>query len=324
MADAAPEAPSAAPEASSIPSSSAPAAPAPEPVQPAVTPAAAPPKAPDASRLLAEATRRERAIRAEKEAWKSQRAKEESAWKERVSRAETVEAMLAAAKKTPLKALEAMGLTYEELSMAQLNDGKPSADLAARVAEERVAALEKRIEDDKKAAEQKASEANKVREQQLVATWHSNVQKQVASAGEKYEMINALGYAAEVGKMVEEHYDSTGEEVPWTVAAERLEKYLQEEQDPAVKGVWDKVTGTKWFQSRYAPVVRTQEAPPPRRSRDMDVPERKSPPPEAPAPAAPTITNKMPAYAGSPKTPAAKSRAELRAQAFKVLNDTKE
>ncbi len=299
-----------------------PAAPAETPSTPApVAAAPVPQKAPEASRLLAEATRRERAIQAEKTAWKAQRAKEEAVWKERVSRAEAVEAKLAKAKSEPLSALEALGISYEELSIAQLNDGKPGADLAIRQAEERVAALEKKIEADKAAEAEKAKENASAQEKQVLAQWHQRTAGAVEAAGEKYEMINALGYAGEVGKMVEEHYDATGEEVPWTVAAEKLEAHLQAEQEPAVAEVFKKLSNTKWFKSRYAPVAKDAPAPvaPPRRSRDTEVPERKVAPP---APSAPTISPKMVASYNPPRTAAAKTRAELRAKAEALLKDS--
>src|SRR5690242_4839365 len=119
--------------------------------------------------------------------------------------------------------------------------------------------------------------------------------------------------------MVEEHYDATGEEVPWTAAAERLEAHLQAEQEPAVAEVFKRLTATKWFKSRYAPVAKEPEkAPAPRRSRDPEVPETKveTAPPSTPAP---TITNKMVA-AYNPRSAAAKTRAELRAKAEAFIN----
>lgn len=311
MAEAAPEAPSAAPSASTPET-----APAAAPASPAPVAAPAPTKGPEASRLLAEAARRERAVQADKAAWKAQRAKEEAVWKERIARAEAVEAKLAKAKSAPLSALEALGVSYEELSIAQLNDGKPGADLAIRQAEEKVAALEAKFEAEKKQAEEKQTAAQKAAEQKTLEQWHARTASAVVAAGEKYEMINALGYAGEVGKMVEEHYDATGEEVPWTVAADKLEAHLQAEQEPAVAEVFKKLTNTKWFKSRYAAVQKAAEAPaaPPRRSRDTDVPEKK-----VAAPPAPTITNKMSAST-NPRSGAAKTRAELRAQAMALLN----
>lgn len=313
MAEAAPVAPVAPAE----PPATAPAPAA--PVQPQATPPVEPKKGPEASRLLAEAARRERAVQAEKAAWKKQRAQEEAQWKERIARAEAVEAKLAKAKDAPLTALEALGLSYEELSMAQLNDGKPGADLAIRKAEEKVAALEKKIEDEKKAAEEKAKQDRDATQKQVLEQWHARTTQAVIAAGEKYELVNALGYSGEVGKMVEEHYDATGEEVPWPVAAEKLEAHLQAEQEPAVAEVFKRLTNTKWFKSRYAPVAKEPEKAPalPRRSRDTDVPEKKTEAP--PAPPAPTITNRMVA-SSNPRSAAAKTRAELRAQAQAILD----
>jgi len=315
MAETAPAATPVAPADTSTPAPAAPAAPVPA----TATPPVEPPKAPEASRILAESRRRERQIQAERDAWKKQRSAEEAAWKERIARAEAVEAKLAKAKEAPLTALEALGVSYEELSIAQLNDGKPGADLAIRKAEEKVAALEKRIEDEKKAEAEKAKQQQEENSAKVLQAWHARTQKAVEAAGEKYELINALGYAGEVGKMVEEHYDATGEEVSWTAAADKLEAHLQAEQEPAVAEVFKRLTNTKWFKSRYAPVAKEQPAPPaPKRSRDADVPETKTSEPAAVAP--PTITNKM-TSAYNPRSAAAKSRAELRAKAEALIKN---
>jgi len=311
MAD---SAPAASPEASAAPSAE-PTTPA-APVSTQASPPS-PPKAPDASRLLAEATRRERAVLAEKQAWKAQRAKEEAAWKERIARAEAVEAKLARAKKEPLSALEALGVSYEELSIAQLNDGKPGADLAIRQAEEKVAALEKKLEDEKKAEAEKRKADTEASQKAALARWHEMTTKKVTDAGEKYELVNALGYASEVGKMIEEHYDATGEQVSWEDAAAKLEGHLQSEQEPAVAEVFKRLTNTKWFKSRYVPAPKEEEAPPkPRRSSDPEVPESRvktQTPPSAPP--APTITPRMTAVYTNPRSAAARTRAEIRALA---------
>lgn len=313
----APVAPSAVPAATP---STEPAAPAPAPAPAAATPPEAP-KAPDASRLLAEATRRERAVQQEKRAWKEQRSREEAQWKERIAAAERYEAKRAKVKEAPLSALEELGVSYEELSVAQLNDGKPGADLAIRKAEEKVAALEKKIEDEKKAEEARRAEEHKATQAKVLEQWHARTTAAVQAAGEKYELINALGYQGEVGKMVEEHYDATGQEVSWTVAADKLEAHLQAEQEPAVAEVFKRLTQTKWFKSRYAPVTKEPEkAPPaPRRFRDQDVPEKKVEAPPPAAPPAPTITHRMTASYSNPRSEAAKSRAELRAKAEAAL-----
>ncbi len=273
----------------------------------------APAKGPDASRLLAEAARKERAVQAEKASWKAQRTKEEGEWKERIAKAERFEAAKANAKKAPLAALAELELTYEELSTAQLQDGKPGADLAIREANEKIAALEKSIAADKEKAKADAEQAQKDAGKAAVAKFHENVSRSVVAAGDKYELVNALGYQGEVGKMIEEHYDATGVEKSWTEAADALEAHLQAEQEPAVAEVFKKLAGTKWFKSRYAPVAQATQAPAaPRRSRDTEVPEKKV---EAPAP---TITNKMTA-SHKPSNAAGKTRAELRAQAEKLL-----
>jgi hypothetical protein len=304
------------------------------PPTPAAPAATAPPVAPAPRKPppIVDVVQRERAVQADKAAWKAERARQDADFAaktkgldERLKRAEAVEARIAAAKKAPLDALAALDLTYDELAQAQLNKGKPGADLAARRAEEEIAALRKEIADDKAKQKADAEAAEKAAEKQTVAQWHAQTTRQVQQAGAEFELINALGYAREVGKMIEEHFDATGKEVGWKFAAAELEKHLQSGKVPEVAQTIKNFTETKWFKSRFRPIdaaePEVKPAAPPRRTADKSPLEVTETPDQIRRQAAPTITNRMtPSVSSKVKTAAGKSRDELRAQAIAALN----
>lgn len=289
---------------------------APETATPA-TPAPPAAPAPRTAAPVVDAVKKERALHQERTAWKAKQAAQEKEWGAKVTRAQEVDAALANAKKNPVEALKLLGVTYEELTEAQLRDGKPGPDLAVRALEEKLAKFEAdaaKKEQDREAA---AKEAQSQSEKQLLARWHDTTAKWVLANADKYELVAALGYQHEVGKMIEEHYDATGVQLPEAEVAAKLEKHLQDQQEPAVKDVFEKLTKTKWFQSRYAPVAapkaETAPAAPPRRSSAPAVDEKK-----VIETAAPTITNKLTASSPSiSRTAAAKTRDEIRALAIK-------
>jgi hypothetical protein len=272
---------------------------------------------------------RERAIQADKAAWKADRTRQDAEFAaksksldDRLRRAESVEARIAAAKKAPLDALKALDLTYDELAQAQLQAGKPGPELLVRAAEEKVEALRKEIADKEAKAEAKAAEAEKASEAQTLKQWHASTTRQVQASPE-FELVNALGYSREVGKMIEEHFEATGKEVGWKFAAAELEKHLQEGKVPEVATTIKNFTETKWFKSKYRLIDAPAEAKaaPPRRAAEKSPLEVTEIPDQIRRPSAPTITNRMtPSASSIAKTPAGQTRQQLREKALAALN----
>lgn len=305
---------------------------APVPAAPPAPPAAAQPPAvaPRKPLPIVDVVQRERAIQADKAAWKADRARQDAEFQaktksldERLKRAEQVEARIAAAKKAPLDALAALDLTYDELAKAQLQAGKPGPELLVRAAEEKVEALRKEIADKEAKAKAEAEAAAKAAEATTLKQWHAATTRQVQQAGAEFELVNALGYAREVGKMVEEHFEATGKEVGWRFAAAELEKHLQEGKVPEVAATIKNFTESKWFKSRYRPIDAPAEAKPPapRRTADKSPLEVTETPDQIRRQAAPTITNRMtPSVSSKAKTAAAMTREQLREQARAALN----
>ena len=105
------------------------------------------------ARWFADMARKEQARVAKEQALKArERAAEE---RERVL-AER-EGKLAGAKVAPLEALKAAGLTYDDVTQAQLNDGKPSAELIAQQAREEIAALKAELAKEREAQRTEAT-----------------------------------------------------------------------------------------------------------------------------------------------------------------------
>lgn len=282
------------------------------------TPAAAPAPDPKVSSAFAQLTKKERQLEAERRTWKAQREQEAAEHAADIKAAREWRALQADVKKMPLKALEVLGVSYDEISQAQLNDGIPPPDLAVRSVEEKLEAYKAEVAAKEKAREEELKKAQQTQEQRDLAEARQVAAKQVVDGGEKFELVNALGLQDYVVRMVEEHLENTGEWVPPDAAAAKLEEHLQAGQelpDVPFDTAFKKLTATKWFQSKYAPVAPKEEVTPkeaPTQSTRIVTPERK---PEAPT--SHTITPRMGTSRLAPTHPTVarhKGAADYRAQ----------
>ncbi len=258
------------------------------------TPEAPKAEEPRVSSAFAQLTRKERALEAERRAWKAQRDTEAAEHAADIKAAKEWAAQREAIKKTPLKALEILGTSYDEMTQAQLNDGVPPPDLAVRGLEEKIEALKSELAAEKATKEAEAKKQTEAQRQTELSEARVAAAKLVADGGEKFELVNSLGLQDYVVKMVEEHWDQNQEWVPPEVAAEKLEAHLQagnELPDVPFATAWKKLTATKWFKSKYAdvPPPAKPAAEPPVQSTRVVVPEKKEPSPTI----SPRMTTKL-------------------------------
>jgi hypothetical protein len=125
----------------------------------------------------------------------------------------------------PLAYLEKLGVTYDTLTEQLLNNKKPPADLKHRSEMKKqsdaLEALKKDIAD-KEAARAAAETGARVQQfkAQLVAD--------VTSAGEKYELVNALGEHDMVFDLIDAYAVKHGKILPTEEAAAQVEAHLEE------------------------------------------------------------------------------------------------
>jgi hypothetical protein len=233
-----------------------------EPVQntPApVTPPVAPPEPakpatpePKEGAAWAAIKAQERKLQTQRESIKAEREKAQAELKaEREAQAADIQAAKdyaaakANAKRVPLKALEALGLTYEDLTQAMLNGGTTSPELIAQDVDSKLSALEKKLLADREAEKAAAKAEREASEKAIIENFHKQTVewvKQPAQA-EKYELLVAYGQEDQVGPYIQLKWENEGKEVTREQAAQELETYLQTEAE--------KLTKTKWFQSKF-------------------------------------------------------------------------
>ena len=317
-----------------------PAAATPAPVKPAAEAApATPPAAPPDPRVasgFAAITKRERALQQEKTTWKSTRDAEAKEWNERIEAAKRYEAARAAVATDPLAALKELGVTYDQVTQAQLNDGASPPDLVAQGLQEQIKALEAKLEAKEKGKEETAAkEAKELADKELVEA-RGIAEKQIVDLGESVELVNALGLQKYVVKLCEDHYAETEEWIAPEEVAKVAEAKLQAGEalpDFPFDNAFKQLTATKWFKSKYQPVAAvTAPAPkaaPPQSTRVLtpDKPTSAQPVvrpsvlPRASTPVVepPTITNELrasTAYPSIDKTKPGSYREKVRAAAL--------
>lgn len=146
------------------------------------------------------------------------------------------------AKENPLAYLQTAGLSYEELTnylISQVDSTKPLT------ADDKIAALEKRIEEDKQARVREAQEKEQADLQAAVDQYKTNIKDHIDSDKDKYELIHANDGHDLVFEVALAHWENTGgakggEVMAYDKAAEAVEAYLEQQ-------VRDKILKTKKF-----------------------------------------------------------------------------
>jgi hypothetical protein len=206
--------------------------------------------------------RAQRELVAQKDAWRKEREEAQTKWqqeqaahKARLDAADANEKRLRNLKRDPLGSLKELGVPWEEVQEAALQDGKPGPGLMARDLEDRMearireieAAAQKRIQE----LEEQSKTYREQQEQGARQAWHSQTAQWVAAQADKYELINLYGLQANVGQEIERQWEQTGERAKPEEVAAKLEEYLQ--------GEVRKLEKTKFFQSITKPAEKPVE-----------------------------------------------------------------
>lgn len=146
------------------------------------------------------------------------------------------------AKNDPVSVLEHFGLSYEGLTQTYLDKDK------VLTPEEKIAALEKRLDDDKSAAQKAQEEAERAEEQGHIDAHKARISDFVKADPVKYELINHEGKAGQdmIWEVTEEWYNThNGEIIPIDKASDLVEQWLE-----------DRLSGIKGLKRFGAPDVK--------------------------------------------------------------------
>jgi hypothetical protein len=190
------------------------------------------PKQDASAQRFAALAKRERAIVKKQEEWKSQQSEWESFKKEREEwkAARAKDAEVEALKRTsPLKWLEAQGITYNDLTAAALAGGKPPPDMAVREIKEEFESYKAQQERMRK----EAADAEKARQQaeydRVVEEFKAEVNQFIDGKKEEYELITLHAATPVVYATIEEHFANTKKVLSIKDASDLVEKWLEDQ-----------------------------------------------------------------------------------------------
>lgn len=165
---------------------------------------------------------------------------------------EKIGQFLANAKKQPLKALEALGLSYESVTNAQLNDGMPGPELQISAVRDEFENYKKQQAEEKLKIAQELKDAQSAQHKQVLSDFRADVTAFVKGKADEYELINLYGSHDLVASVIEQNHAQTGKLLTNSEAAAKVEKFLEDQAR--------KVISAKKFQSKPAPTPERKQA----------------------------------------------------------------
>lgn len=201
--------------------------------------------------------RKEAELHRQREAVKAEKAAIEEAHRQVVA----FEEARHAAKRDPIAALQALGISYDDLTEHVLNGNKPTASAEVAALREELEAL--RVEQE--AARAKAEEAAAAR----LAAEHAAVIEEarseavafVESNSTRYELTTINGAATLVPQVREQHFARTGKLLTVEQAADLVEKHFE--------SLADRIATARKVQAKAAPTAPAPAATPPAERRTL-------------------------------------------------------
>lgn len=161
-------------------------------------------------------------------------------------------------KTNPNTLLSDFGLTYQDLSEFQLNDGSPTPQLLIKQQQDRIDALEARITQEKTQKEAARQERNKQQEEEIKSDFRDQIGSFIRSKPDEYEYTRINEAENLVYDTVEEYYNRNGKLLPIKKAADMVEQHL-------ANIVETKILASKKLQAKLGKSsTKSQEIPTPR------------------------------------------------------------
>ena len=186
----------------------------------------------------------------------------------------------------PRKALELLGMTYQDLTMAELNDGTPTPDLQVKNLEGKLDTLRKELTDKDRAVAERAKTEAQAAEAKATEDFKTEIASYIDANPDACELIKFEGQRDLVFAVINTHYERTidantgvGKVMTIAEAAEKVEKFLDFKYQKALE--------LKKFQTRVVPAKPL-------------VPKPQNPTGQKPQ--ARTLSNGMSGNSGAPKT----------------------
>lgn len=154
----------------------------------------------------------------------------------------------------PIKALEMLGLSYEQITQFMLNGQKPTPELEIQAVKKQLQDM-KQEQESKAKAELEASQSKaKAEYQRTLSEFNQEVGEFVKANAGEYELTAMYQGEAIISATIEQHFANTKKILSIKEAADLVEKYFEEQVSAAQK--------TKKFQAKQTP---KEEKPQPKR-----------------------------------------------------------
>lgn len=182
------------------------------------------------AKIYAELARKEKALRAKEEAWKTQLAEKEQGWlaKEQEYQSKYIpkERLL----QDTLGTLQEAGMSYDQIVQMAMNPPSQEALINMQL-QAKIKELENKLESKFSSFEQNQKDAKSKQYEQAINQIRGQVKNLVTNEIENFELINANGEDAQeaVVRYIEDYYKETQQVLSAQEAAKLVEEHLLEE-----------------------------------------------------------------------------------------------
>ena len=191
---------------------------------------------------------REAALLSERESELSSMAEELNTRLEKVS---SMEEQFDALKADPVKLLESLGMTYDDVTNGYLDTLGDKTKTESEIILEKINSLESQVSSQAEGLQRRDEEATKLDQQEKYDSALREVTQFVGSNSEQYELVKRMDAADLVLNVVAEHYENTKEILDMATACQAVEEYYEEEAERYVAS--DKILGKLGLRKADAP-----------------------------------------------------------------------
>lgn len=134
------------------------------------------------------------------------------------------------AKSDPKKAMELLGLNYDELTKSLLADGTIPPEVEIKRLRDEFGTYREAQEEAKRQQAEAAKAQALAQESQAVTNFKTEIKNHVNENPARYELINFDGREEEVYDLIDAHYNRTGEVMKIDKAADKIEEYYEKRE----------------------------------------------------------------------------------------------
>lgn len=134
----------------------------------------------------------------------------------------------------PMKALEMMGLTYQDLTQTVLNGNEITPEMQINNLRKEVESFKEQQERLAKEQAEAAAKRQAEEEAEVLQSFRSEIESFVKSQGSKFELIQSFNQANLVYETIDAQFQKTGRLLSIAEASEMVEKYLEGEIEKAL------------------------------------------------------------------------------------------